>query len=72
MDPRLHADARRRATPGYLTVFVTILAALILAACCSSAHGACAAFFWCIAGLGAAFGLDFAMDAGNRSHTWNA
>jgi hypothetical protein len=57
---------------GYLTVFVTMLVALVLA-CCSSggAHGACSAFLWCLAGLGTALGLDCAMDAaGRRSHVW--
>jgi hypothetical protein len=56
----------------YLTVLVAMVAALILAACCSSSAHAASVFFWCLAGLGAAFGLDYAMDAGNRSRTWSA
>jgi hypothetical protein len=72
MDSRLNASARRRATPGYPTVLVTIFAALILAVFVPSGHAVCATFFWSLAGLGAAFGLDRAMDAGSRSRGWSA
>jgi hypothetical protein len=52
---------------------VTIVAALILAICApSGAHAVGATFFWCLAGLGAAFGLDRAVDASSRSRRWKA
>jgi hypothetical protein len=58
---------------GYLTVFLTMLVALVLASVSSGgAPGACSAFFWCLTGLGTALGLDFAMDAAGRSRVWNS